>query len=55
MVNISVAPTSERKRAWVYDLLLLVVLLVGGDKSSQEDDIKEALDCWSDYNGKKKA
>lgn len=33
----------------------LVVLLVGGDKSSQEDDIKEALDCWRDYNGQKKA
>jgi putative addiction module killer protein len=33
----------------------LVVLLVGGDKSSQENDIKEALDFWRDYNGQKKA
>ena len=32
----------------------LVVLLIGGDKSSQEKDIKKALDYWRDYHDQKK-
>ena len=32
----------------------LVVLLIGGDKSSQDKDIKKALDYWRDYHEQKK-
>jgi len=32
----------------------LVVLLMGGDKSSQDKDIKKALDYWRDYYEQKK-
>ena len=32
----------------------LVVLLMGGDKSSQDKDIKKALDYWRDYHEQKK-
>lgn len=32
----------------------LVVLLVGGDKSSQDKDIKKALEYWRDYHEQKK-
>jgi len=31
------------------DDIKLVVLLCGGDKSSQNDDIKQARDFWADY------
>ena len=31
----------------------IVLLLVGGDKSSQEKDIKEALEYWRDYHEQK--
>lgn len=31
----------------------LIVLLMGGDKSSQEKDIKKALEYWRDYNEQK--
>jgi putative addiction module killer protein len=33
----------------------LVVLLLGGDKSTQEKDIKKALEYWEDYHEQKKA
>ncbi len=32
----------------------LVVLLAGGDKSSQDNDIKQALEYWRDHYGQKK-
>ena len=32
----------------------LVILLAGGDKSSQDNDIKQALEYWRDYYGQKK-
>jgi len=32
----------------------LVVLLMGGDKSSQDKDIKKALEYWRDYHEQKK-
>jgi len=32
----------------------LIVLLIGGDKSSQSNNIKEALEYWEDYNEQKK-
>lgn len=32
----------------------LVVLLMGGDKSSQDKDIKKAVDYWRDYYEQKK-
>ena len=32
----------------------LVVLLAGGDKSSQDKDIKMALEYWRDYHAQKK-
>lgn len=32
----------------------LVVLLIGGDKSTQEKDIKKALEYWEDYHEQKK-
>ena len=32
----------------------LVILLIGGDKSSQEKDIKKALEYWEDYHEQKK-
>ena len=32
----------------------LVILLAGGDKDSQEQDIKQALEYWRDYNEHKK-
>ena len=36
------------------DGAVIVILLVGGDKSSQDKDIKEALECWRDYHEQKK-
>jgi len=32
----------------------LVILLIGGDKSSQDKDIKKALDYWREYHEQKK-
>lgn len=32
----------------------MVVLLIGGDKSSQDKDIKKALEYWRDYHEQKK-
>ena len=32
----------------------IVVLLTGGDKSSQDKDIKEAVEYWRDYHEQKK-
>lgn len=32
----------------------LVVLLIGGDKSTQEKDIRKALEYWEDYHEQKK-
>jgi len=32
----------------------VVLLLLGGDKSSQDRDIKKALEYWEDYNEQKK-
>ena len=32
----------------------LVILLIGGDKSSQEKDIKKAVEYWRDYHEQKK-
>jgi len=32
----------------------LVILLVGGDKSSQDNDIKDAIEYWGDYYEQKK-
>ena len=32
----------------------LVILFIGGDKSSQEKDIKRALEYWEDYHEQKK-
>jgi putative addiction module killer protein len=32
----------------------IVILLAGGDKSTQEDDIKQALDYWRDYRDQTK-
>jgi putative addiction module killer protein len=31
----------------------LVILLGGGTKKGQEDDIKRAKECWSDYRDRK--
>ncbi len=31
----------------------LIVLLIGGDKSSQDKDIKKALEYWRDYHEQK--
>ena len=31
----------------------LVILLGGGTKKDQEDDIKPAKECWSDYRDRK--
>jgi putative addiction module killer protein len=31
----------------------LVILLGGGTKKGQEDDIKRAKECWSDYRERK--
>lgn len=31
----------------------LIVLLVGGDKSSQDKDVKKALEYWRDYHEQK--
>jgi putative addiction module killer protein len=31
-----------------------VILLIGGDKSSQEKDIKKALEYWEEYHEQKK-
>ena len=33
---------------------VLVVLLAGGDKTTQEKDIKKALEYWRDYHDQKK-
>lgn len=33
---------------------VLVVLLIGGDKSSQDQDIKKALEYWKEYHEQKK-
>ena len=33
----------------------LVILLCGGDKSSQDKDIKLALEYWADYEKRRKA
>jgi putative addiction module killer protein len=33
----------------------LIILLGGGSKKGQEDDIKRAKECWSDYQRRKKA
>ncbi|GGE82007.1 type II toxin-antitoxin system RelE/ParE family toxin [Niveispirillum cyanobacteriorum] len=35
------------------DGLTLVILLAGGDKSTQEQDIKDAKACWDDYKQRK--
>jgi len=32
----------------------LIILLVGGDKTSQDKDIKDALEYWRDYHETKK-
>lgn len=32
----------------------LIILLTGGDKSSQDKDIKKALEYWEDYHERKK-
>ena len=33
---------------------IVVVLLCGGDKSSQDKDIRKALEYWEDYHDQKK-
>lgn len=33
------------------DKKTIVILLFGGEKSTQEKDIKKALEYWEDYNG----
>lgn len=33
---------------------ILVVFLIGGDKSSQEKDIRQALEYWREYDEQKK-